>query len=196
MQDVKAFKIVTLINLCPLNFVCFLFALRLQKIVNPILGVCSLFKAVISKWIQLFHFISPLCHLWTWAGQACCSHPQSYQETVQLLLPPWFMLKILYFSACTEKSYFFPIKGRMFFSSICSIWLGSIAGRILALLDSPFLLRYSPPIVWSMSHTTSGFFQVKNGLALMVVIVKSSHFIDLAQYYFHSKEQMIWLDDY
>ena len=43
------------------------------------------------------NFISPLCHLWTWVGQACCSHPQSFQETFQLPLPPWCMLEIFNF---------------------------------------------------------------------------------------------------
>ena len=100
----KSFHCLTLINLRPLSLVCLHFALGLQKFVDPILGFGSLQKAIRNAWIQ--H--PPLCHLWTWAGQACCSHPQSFPETFQPPLPPWCMLNILDFCLPQKSLTFFP----------------------------------------------------------------------------------------
>ena len=54
------------------------------------------------------NFISPLCHLWTWVGLACCSHPQSFQETFQPPLPPWCMLEILNFLSLHKRVLLLP----------------------------------------------------------------------------------------
>ena len=66
-------------------------------------------KALASCKKQLELRLSPLCHLWTWAGQACCSHPLSFLETSQLPLPPWCMhVEHIRFFGLHRKVLLFP----------------------------------------------------------------------------------------
>ena len=83
-------------------------------------------------------------HLFVIFGHELAKHAVHILNLSQKLFSLLFLPDVCWtfrFLPSTEESYFFPIRGRMFSSSICSIWLGSIpVGFFLAPSHSLFLL--------------------------------------------------------
>ena len=159
----------TLIHLGSLSLVCLLFVLGLQKFVNSVLSFCSLKKTIVNALINLalFHLFAILGHKLAKHAVHILNFPKKLFGF--LLFPD--MLSILDFLlACTkQESYFFPIRGRMFCSSICSIWLGSIAeGFWHFLTPASKGTPTSDQLFDQCFHTTKCIFQVKMGPYLMV----------------------------